>query len=293
MGTRGVLHARPLRARATEGTPAVPQCAHTFHGTCTGTRKLTIDSHAPTRAARVRARRRKGELGRCSHTRPHGAHWASTHVPRHARQGGADRVLHLLAAGVESTRRGLAGVRRSCALGSGAGTRGPPRLGYGTRTAVGARSVFLTTRRVLGGYSRGTHGPVRGMTCAGQWNGPCGALATGTHKARAREGVLPTIPSTPRRWAAAGGLLPAYIAATCGEGTRTAVRRCVHVRAHAAVRTDTDGPALARTRTGAASRGAGAQDTQQLERRQRGGDRAVERVRAEIPATCKVRPAVQ
>ncbi len=53
--------------------------------------------------------------------------------------------------------------------------------------------------------------------------------------------------------------------------------------------------ATARTQAhDAASRdGAGAQDTQQVERRQRGGDRAVERVRTERPATCMVRPAVQ
>jgi hypothetical protein len=94
-----------------------------------------------------------------------------------ARHGGADRVPPLLAAGSESTRRGLAGVRPSCALGSGAGTRGRRRLGYSTRTVVGARSVFLTPRRVLGGYSRVTHGPVRGTICAGQWNGTCAALA--------------------------------------------------------------------------------------------------------------------
>jgi hypothetical protein len=41
------------------------------------------------------------------------------------------------------------------------------------------------------------------------------------------------------------------------------------------------------------ARAAGAQEIQQLELRQRGGDRAVQRVRAEIPATCMVRPAVQ
>ena len=55
--SRGVLHACPLRARATTGAPAVPQCARTFHGTCTDTRKVTTDSHAPTSAARVRAQR--------------------------------------------------------------------------------------------------------------------------------------------------------------------------------------------------------------------------------------------
>jgi hypothetical protein len=149
-------------------------------------------------------------------------------------------------AGSESTRRGLTGVRQSCALGSGAGTRGRRRLGCGTRAAVGAWSVFLTTRRVLGGYSEGTHGRVRGPICAGQWNETCAALATGTRRARAREGVLPTIPSTPRRWATAGAAA-SVLTATCGEGTRTAVRRCVH--AHAGVLTDTNGQALARTRT--------------------------------------------
>ncbi len=58
----GVLHARPLRARATKNTPAVPQCARTFHGMCTDTREVTSDSHAPTRAARVRARRWQGHV---------------------------------------------------------------------------------------------------------------------------------------------------------------------------------------------------------------------------------------
>jgi hypothetical protein len=46
----------------TKATPAVPQCAHTLNGTCAHTRKVTTDSHAPTRAARVRARRRKRPL---------------------------------------------------------------------------------------------------------------------------------------------------------------------------------------------------------------------------------------
>jgi len=75
-------------------------------------------------------------------------------------------------------------------------------------------------------------------------------------------------------------------------GTRTAVRQCVH--AHAGARADTNGPerSLAGARRGIV-RGAGAQDTQLLELRQRGGDRAVERVREERPATCMVRPAVQ
>jgi hypothetical protein len=58
----GVLHVCPLRARATRGTPAVPQCAHTFHSTCTDTRVVTRDSHAQARAATVRARRWRRHL---------------------------------------------------------------------------------------------------------------------------------------------------------------------------------------------------------------------------------------
>jgi hypothetical protein len=114
-----------------------------------------------------------------------------------ARHGGADGALHRLAAGSESTRRGLAGVRQSCALGNGAGTRGRRRLGCGTQMVVGALSVFQTTRRVLGGYSRGTHGPVRGTLCAGQWNGPCGVLTEYEHamgyceRYRVRHGAAP------------------------------------------------------------------------------------------------------
>jgi hypothetical protein len=104
----GVLHACPLRARAMKGTPAVPQCAHTFHGTCTHTRKLTSDSHAPTRAARVRARRWKGPL---RGARTQGLAKRTGRIRTYngtARHGGADGVPPLLAAGSESTRRGLA-----------------------------------------------------------------------------------------------------------------------------------------------------------------------------------------
>jgi hypothetical protein len=43
------------------------------------------------------------------------------------------------------------------------------------------------------------------------------------------------------------GAVASVLTATCGEGKSTAVRRCV--RAHAGVLTDTNGPALARTRT--------------------------------------------
>ena len=102
-------------------------------------------------------------------------------------------------------------------------------------------SVFLTTHRVLGGYSRGTHGPVRGPICAGQWNGTCGALATGTHRARAREGVLRTVPSTPRRWATAGG---------CRQLTHGRVRRG-HAHGSATVRAGARRGAYGHQRAGA------------------------------------------
>jgi hypothetical protein len=70
----------------------------------------------------------------------------------------------------------------------------------------------------------------------GSGKGTCAALATGTHRVRAREGVLRTVPSTPRRWATAGGAA-GILTASWGEGTRTAVRRCVY--AHAGALTDT------------------------------------------------------
>jgi hypothetical protein len=47
----------------------------------------------------------------------------------------------------------------------------------------------------------------------------------GTRRARAGEGVLRMVPSTPRRWAASGAAA-SVLTATCGEGMRTAVRRC-------------------------------------------------------------------
>ena len=82
------------------------------------------------------------------------------------------------------------------------------------------------------------------------------------------------------------------LTATCGEGTRTAVRRCV--RADAGALTDTNGQARQRRSHAGARRGiaraAGAQETQLLELRKRGRDRAVQRVRGENPATCLVRP---
>ncbi len=163
----GALHVRPLRARPTKGAPAGPQCAHTFHGTCTDTRKLTSDSHARTRAARVRARRRKAHL-RGARTQSRTTRTERVHT-YHGTHGTAAPIGYCpFSQRAWNTRRGLTAVRQSCALGSGAGTRGRRRLGYGTRTVVGAGSVFLTPRRVLGGYSQGTHGCVRGTTCAGQ-----------------------------------------------------------------------------------------------------------------------------
>ncbi len=287
--SKGVLHACPLRARATTGAPAVPQCAHTVYGTCTHTRKVPSDSHAPTRAARVRARRWKWHLRgarthgltkRTERVRTyHGTHGTAAPIGYYPFSQRARKVL-----GGDS--RAYGNRVRWGAVRARAAAR---RLGYGTRRVVGTWSVFLTTRRVLAGYLRRTHGPVRGMTCAGQWNGPCGALATSTYRARAREGILRTIPSTPRRRAAARG---------CCQRTQSHVRRG-HAHGSPTVRAGARRGAYGHQRAsarshahGAASRAAGAQDTQLIERRQRGGDRAVERVRAVRPATCMVRPAV-
>ncbi len=212
------------------------------------------------------------------------------HVPRHARHGGADTVLHPLAAGSVSTRRGPTGVRPSCALGGGAGTRGPRRLGYGTRTAVGAMvrlpHYSQGTRRVLAGYSRARAlNDLRGAVKRAVRGTRIGdSQSTSTRGGTANDTDYPTALGHCR------GAAASVLTATCGEGTRTSVRRCV--RAHAAVLTDTNGPGLARRRTARHRARGGAQESQQVERRQRVRDRAVELVRGERPATGMVRPAV-
>ncbi len=270
----------------------MPQFARTFHSACTDTRKVTTDPHAQDRAARARARRLEGALARCSHTRPHEAHWASTHVPPHPPHGGADTVLPRIAAGLESTRRGPTAVRQSCALGSGAGTRRRRRLGYGTRTAVGAMVR-------LPHYSQGTRKGTRGVL-----TGPCvERSARGSGRGRARhlqrgraEHELPRgyckIYRVPHGAGPLRGVLPAYsrprvasVRAQRCDGACTRTQGCLRTRTVRRAR-------HARARRGIA-RAAGAQITQQLERRQRGGDRAVELVRTEIPATCMVHPAGQ
>jgi hypothetical protein len=49
-------------------------------------------------------------------------------------------------------------------------------------------SVFLTTRRVLGGYSRGTPGPVRGTICAGKWKGDVRVTRNGDAQSKSTRG---------------------------------------------------------------------------------------------------------
>jgi hypothetical protein len=183
----GVLSACRLRARATKGTPAVPQCVHTLNGTCTHTRKVASDSHARTRAARVRARWRKGHL---RGARTHGLAKRTERV----------RTYH--------------------------GTHG---------TAAPIRYYLFSQRgrRVLGGDSRGSgrrragHSQ-RGRTEYEHARGYC-------QRYRVPHGAGPL-----------QGAAASVLTARCGEGTRTAVRRCV--RAHAGVLADTNG-ALARGRT--------------------------------------------
>ena len=206
------------------------------------------------------------------------------YVPRHARHGGADRVLPLLAAGSESTRRGLTGVRQSWALGSGAGTRRRRRLGYGTRTVVGAMVR-------LPDYSQGTRKGTRGVLM-----GPCVERpARGSGRGRARHSHRGRTEHehargyceryrVPHGAGPLRGRLPAY---SQPRAARARARQCDGAcgRTQECLRT----PAGRRSH----ARAAGAQDTQLLELRQRGGDRAVQRVRAEIPATRMVRPAVQ
>ncbi len=243
----GVLHACPLRARATKGTPAVPQCAHTFHGTCTDTRKVTSASHARARAARARARRWKRHL---RGARTHGLAERTERVcTYHGTHGTAAPIGYytLSQAGSESTRRGLAAVRPSCALGSGAATRGPRRLAYGTRTVVGAMVRLLH-------YSQGTRRVLAGYSWARAWNDMGRGSGTGrarhSHRGRTEHEHARGYCQRYRVPHGAGQLrrgAASVLTATCGEGTRTSVRRCV--RAHAGVLADTNAPGLARRRT--------------------------------------------
>ncbi len=119
-----------------------------------------------------------------------------------ARHSAADRAPPLLAAGSEGTHGRTALV---CAGERSGHARPPaPRMRYSN----GSQSMVR-----LPGYSqgtgRGTRGVLRGMcverSARGSGKGPCAALGTGTRRPRAREGVLRTVSSTPRRWANAGG----------------------------------------------------------------------------------------
>ncbi len=79
-----------------------------------------------------------------------------------------------------------------------------------------------------------------------------------------------------------------------GHGySRVVLNACVGDERYAGALEDTNGPAQQRRSHAGARRGstraAGAQETQQLEHRQRVGDRAVELVRGEIPARPRVR----
>ncbi len=65
-------------------------------------------------------------------------------------------------------------------------------------------------------------GPCVERSARGSGKGPCAALATGTHRARARKGVLRTVPSTPRRCATAG-VLPEY---SRPRAARVRARQC-------------------------------------------------------------------
>jgi hypothetical protein len=291
----GVLSACSLRARATKGTPDVPQCAHTFHPSMVRVRILETSLATHTHRPVLRRYAHGGGRGTSAvlaHTASRSA--LSEYARTMAQHGTAAPFGYYPFS--QRAWRVLAGDSR--AYGNRVRWGGVrARAAPGASDAVLERqsepwSVLLTTRTVLGGYSRGTHGTLRGMTCAGQWKGTCGAVATGTHRVRAREGVLRTIPSTPRRWATAGG---------CCRGTRGHVRRG-YAQHSATVRAGTRSGAygqqrararsLARARRGIAH-AAGAQGNKLLELRQSGRDRAVQRVRGESPATCMVYPAVQ
>jgi hypothetical protein len=162
-----------------------------------------------------------------------------------------------------------------------------PRIRYsnGSRSMVRLPHYSQGTRRALAGYLR-----ARAWNDTGRGSGR-GRAGHSQRRRAEHKGVLPTIPSTPRRCATAGGLLPAY---SRPDAARVRARQCDGAcgRTQGCLRTPTGRRLHARARRGIA-RTAGAQISQQLERRQRGGDRAVQRVQLERPATCMVRPAVQ
>jgi hypothetical protein len=129
----------------------VPQCAHTFHGTCTDTRKVTSDSHAPTRAARVRAQPWKGPLrGARTHglaTRTerirtyHGTHGTAAPIGFYHFSQRARRVL-----GGDSRANGDR-VRSGVVPARGAPA---PRIRY----SKGSRRMVLGARRGAYGHQR-------------------------------------------------------------------------------------------------------------------------------------------
>jgi hypothetical protein len=195
----------------------------------------------------------------------------------------------------QRARRVLGGdsrVRQSCALGSDAGTRGPsaPRIRYsnGSRSTVRHPQYSKGTRRVLAGYSWARawndlrRGSGRGRAAHSHW-----VLTEYEHARGYCQRYRVPHGAGPLR-----GRLPAY---SRPRAARARARQSggAFGRTQGCLRTPTGRRSHAHARARHRARAAGAQANQQVERRQRGGDRAVERVRAKRPATCMVRPAVQ
>ena len=214
------------------------------------------------------------------------------YVPRHARHGGADRVLHPLAGGVGEYSEGTRGRTAIVCAREWCGHARPaaPRIRYSN----GSRSNGLSSS-LLAGYSEGTRGVLTGPcvepSARGSGRRRAGHSQRGRTEYEHARGYCQRY-RVPHGAGPLPGAAAGVLTATCGEGTRTSVRRCV--RAHAGALTDTS--ASERSHAGArhgVARAAGAQSSKLLELRQRVRDRAVERVRGKIPATCMVRPAVQ
>ena len=128
------------------------------------------------------------------------------------------------------TPRGTGRARRAARHARRAGAQDTQQLEL--RQRGGDRAVQLVFVEI----------PAKSMICAAYWKGTCWVLTENEHarwyceRYRIPHGAGPL----------QGGAASVRTAA-CGEGTRTAVRRCV--RAHAGVLTDTNGQALARRRT--------------------------------------------
>jgi hypothetical protein len=204
----------------------------------------------------------------------------AAHCRQYPRRGVSERRTRRPAVTSAREPRGLrarqaapdAGTRRGIARGAGAQASQQVER----RQRGGNRAVELIRAEI----------PATCMICAEYWTGTSWVLTEHENAMGYCQRYRVPHGAGPLR-----GLLQAY---SRPRAARLRARQCDGAcgRTKGCLRTPTGRRSHAGARPGIA-RGAGAQIFQLIERRQRGGDCAVERVKAEIPATCMVRLAVQ